>query len=274
MPRNLPAASACINTGDRTECPRIPWRGRLARTAIERRSGEASRESPCRLVDHAVAMSEGFGGHEESLRVNAGVPDARPRDLRQGNRGNVGPTGSRRIIATSPAARRFSSAPHNVASKLFSGTVSVMTRLRTDAWLLRGISSIPGELVLQGGHLMFRSRGSGSAWPWQFAKLERLLEVSGYAKAAEAGNPFQWFKWPVPEVEVVVPWYYFGGGIKLARNGQRLRFSFGSPANTGPNLAATFENLREVGVMRSRGRLWANAIAQASRTPRDAGTRR
>jgi hypothetical protein len=199
-------------------------------------------------------------------RAAVGSPHVSPR-------GGIDPTGSRRIIRSTHAARRFSSAPHH-ASNVRVRTVSIVTRLRTDAWLLRGISSIPGELVLQGGHLMFLSRGTGSAWPWQFAKLERLLQVSGHAKAVEAGNPFQWFKWPVSEVQAVVPWYYFGGGIQLARNGRRLRFSFGSPANTGANLATAVENLRQVGTMRSRGRLWANAIAQASRTSRDAGTRR
>ncbi len=141
-----------------------------------------------------------------------------------------------------------------------------MSHLRTDAWLLRGISSIPGELVLQGRSLMFVSRGMGSAWPWQFAKLERLFLVPGYSQSVQEGNPFQLFKWPVSEIEVVVPWYYVGGGINLTRNGQCLRFSFGAPADTSPNLASAVANLRQVGVMRSRGKLWAAEIAKASRT--------
>ncbi len=149
-----------------------------------------------------------------------------------------------------------------------------MNRLRTEAWLLRGISSIPGELLLQGGALKFIAQGTGSAWPWQIAKLERLLQASGYAIAAEAGKPFALFEWPVSEVEAVVPWYYFGGGIVLARNGRRLRFSFGSPASTNRSLASAFENIRKVGVMRSRGRLWSTAIAKASGKPGDPGSAR
>lgn len=149
-----------------------------------------------------------------------------------------------------------------------------MTRLRTDAWLLRGISSIPGELVLQGGSIAFISRSGGSAWPWQLAKLERLLGVAGFAKAVEAGNRFQLFQWPVAEVAVVVPWYYFGGGMKLGRNGQRLRFSFGAPANARRDLASAVDDLRAVGSMRSRGKLWATAIEKASRNSGGGGSSR
>lgn len=149
-----------------------------------------------------------------------------------------------------------------------------MTRLRTEAWLLRGISSIPGELVLQGGALKFIARGTGSAWPWQIAKLERALQLSGYLNSARAGKPFELFEWPVADVEVLVPWYYFGGGMVLARNGRRLRFSFGSPASANRSLASAFENIQKVGAMRSRGKQWATAIEQASRKPGGAGSER
>jgi hypothetical protein len=149
-----------------------------------------------------------------------------------------------------------------------------MNRLRTEAWLLRGISSIPGELVLEGGALKFIARGTGSAWPWQIAKIERALQLSGYASAAKDGKPFALFEWPVSEVDAVVPWYYFGGGIVLARNGRRLRFSFGSPASTNQSLASAFENIRKVGAMRSRGKLWSAAIEKASRKPGDPASSR
>lgn len=146
-----------------------------------------------------------------------------------------------------------------------------MTRLRTDAWLLRGISSIPGELRLSAGTLTFTCSGTGSAWPFQLRALGRVMGRPSLAESLEDGQPFQLFRWPVDQVHAAVPWYYFGGGIKLRHQGIRLRFSFGRPASNGRNLAAAAAELREVGDMRRRGRLWQQALSSAaSRSDRKA----
>ncbi|HMN78451.1 MAG TPA: hypothetical protein PKA20_00855 [Burkholderiaceae bacterium] len=140
-----------------------------------------------------------------------------------------------------------------------------MQSLRTEAWLLRGISSIPGELVLRGGVLSFSARSTGSAWPWQLRKLERSLGAPGFAGALEKGYRRTLFQWPVRSVRFWVPWYYFGGGIKVSRDGLVLRLSFGRPANTrASNLASAFANLKEVAVMRRRGKLWLAALESAA----------
>ncbi len=144
-----------------------------------------------------------------------------------------------------------------------------MIELRSEAWLLRGISSIPGELRLEEGRLVFEAWNTGTAWPWQLRKLERELGAPGFADAIENGRPCRLFDWPVADLIAWCPWYYFGGGIKLRRNGLTLRFSFGRPANTRINAHGTpaaagqaMENLGELAVMRSRGKQWIAALAR------------
>jgi|GEM_PF-2544327 len=141
--------------------------------------------------------------------------------------------------------------------------------LRSAAWLLLGISSIPGELMLQAGWLSFTAENTGSAWPWQLRKLERRVTRPGIAATIDAGTDTLVFKWSVPDVKVWCPWYYFGGGIKIRKADTLLRFSLGEPANmtlrdrdAAPDeaLREAAASLAEVGRMRSRGRLWLDAL--------------
>jgi hypothetical protein len=143
-----------------------------------------------------------------------------------------------------------------------------MSTLRTDAWLLRGISSIPGELSLRGGSLTFTAFNTGSAWPWQLRKLERAVSVPGIAVKIDAGERTNVFRWPVAEVHSDCPWYYFGGGLRLRRGGVLLKFSFGRPANTRSNtLADLGDNLAELATMRKRGKMWHAALEKARNRP-------
>jgi hypothetical protein len=139
-----------------------------------------------------------------------------------------------------------------------------VSRLRTEAWLLRGISTLPGELRLNAGKLSFISSGPGSTWPFQLRKLGLLLDQPALARAVEEGKPFQLFEWSAREVQVTVPWYYFGGGIKLKHQATELRFSFGRPASSTHGRASAAAELQEVGAMRSRGKLWARALSNVS----------
>lgn len=148
-----------------------------------------------------------------------------------------------------------------------------MTALRTEAWLLLGlVSSLPGELVLRDGAISFVAWGTGSAWPSQLRRLERLLGTPGIAKRIEDEDRTAVFRWPVGEVSIRMPWHYFGGGLKIRRDTAEVRISFGRPANTrggveAGSLGAAAENLREVAAMRDRGRMWIAAIERA-RSPR------
>lgn len=144
--------------------------------------------------------------------------------------------------------------------------------LRSTAWLLRGISSIPGELRLAGGRLVFEAEFFGNAWPFQLRRLERQLGRPGLAAALEEGKARVLFEWPVAEVKAWCPWHYFGGGLKLRHAGMTLRFSLGVPANTEVNLGSTAppqalgraaQQMAEVRRMRALGRQWLAALAAA-----------
>jgi hypothetical protein len=148
-------------------------------------------------------------------------------------------------------------------------STAVRQSLRSQAWLLRGNSSLPGELVLKSGQLSFIAHNTGSAWPWQLRKLERELASPGIAKAIDEGQKTVVFVWPVGEIRAWCPWYYFGGGIKVARENIVLRFSLGMPANmqlrAGPAnpVAAVlqiFATLKDIRNMRTQGALWQRAL--------------
>lgn len=136
-----------------------------------------------------------------------------------------------------------------------------MTQLDTDAWLLRGISSIPGELRLAAGVLSFTCTGAGSAWPSQLRKLGRAVHQPQLAAALESQTRLELFRWPVDGIVATVPWYYFGGGIVLRHQGITLRFSFGRPASSGDGISDASAEFHEVGVMRRRGKIWMDALA-------------
>ena len=135
-----------------------------------------------------------------------------------------------------------------------------MTHLCTQAWLLRGISTLPGELCLHGELLTFTCLDTGSTWPFQLRKLGVLLEQPGLADAVERGQEFELFEWPVREIEVSMPWYYFGAGLKLVNQGVNLRFSFCPPSPTyNTSVRGSSSNLSQ-GL--ASGRLWSQALAE------------
>ena len=122
------------------------------------------------------------------------------------------------------------------------------------AWLLRGISSVPGQLVLNSGLLSFSTNHPGSAWPWQIRKLERQLGAEGFAQALLAGEQCTLFQWRMGSFAWHSPWYVFGGGINLTHNGQKLRISFGDQTS----------GMNEVDAMRKLGQAWLEVLGQAS----------
>lgn len=132
--------------------------------------------------------------------------------------------------------------------------------MRTDAWLLRGISSIPGTLALVDDRLRFTASGHGSAWPFQLRTLERHAARPGLARRLDAGKTALVFDVPLGEVrDVAFPWYYFSGGVKMTVHGARYRFSFirpnGSLAPGGADYAES-----EMSRARRNGRAWQAAL--------------
>lgn len=140
-----------------------------------------------------------------------------------------------------------------------------MPDLCTPAWLLRGISSIPGELRLSSATVSFVAHGSGNTWPAQLRRLASLLGRPPFGAALEEGRSVEVFAWPVGEVAVAQPWYFFGGGLKLRRRGVGLRISFGRPAGGARSPGEALAEFREAAAMRARGKLWAAALAKAAR---------
>ncbi len=145
-------------------------------------------------------------------------------------------------------------------------------KLRTEAWLLRGISSIPGELALAAETLSFTALNTGSAWPWQLRKLEREVTATGIAQTIDQGERTLVFSWPTHEIHAWCPWYYFGGGIKVKRQQSVLRFSFGKPANMRAGIdrldpIATSQqvsgSIDQVHAMRSVGAQWLHELSQS-----------
>jgi hypothetical protein len=144
--------------------------------------------------------------------------------------------------------------------------------LSSEAWLLRGTSSVPGQLRLSAGQLSFVAQETGTAWRWQLKKLERVAGRPGLADQIDAGQKATVFDVPVSELEVEFPWYYFTGGVIVSFAGARYRISFGRPSNTrlpvdrsDPVEAGTrvLEEAKEIRTMRTTGRAWKAALQQA-----------
>lgn len=139
--------------------------------------------------------------------------------------------------------------------------------LRSEAWLLPGLfSSIPGELILADGMLCFTASGTGSAWPSQLRMLERRLQTPGLAASIDGGHSTRCFRWRVDAVEAWVPWFYFGGGLRLRHAGIVVSLGFARPANMDARLGAFGEvarQFRAVRRMRGQCREWMDALAPA-----------
>lgn len=129
--------------------------------------------------------------------------------------------------------------------------------LSSPAWLLRGISSIPGELRLCDSRISFIAHGMGSAWDWQLEKLERVAGSPGFAKSLEDGSTASLFNESLTDIHVRSPWYYFSGGLVLQIRGVSYRLSFGKPASSSND----DDELGTVSTMRQAGKMWLRALA-------------
>ena len=147
----------------------------------------------------------------------------------------------------------------------------------SQAWLLRGISSIPGELELSRGRLSFTAMGIGTAWGWQLRKLERVTGKSGLANRIDSGKDALVFDAPLADIKITFPWYYFSGGLVVQMNQHRYKLSLGRPSNTrfptrgdvAGSVRRAGEELEELGSMRRAGKAWQQALKHVSGTMRE-----
>jgi len=134
-------------------------------------------------------------------------------------------------------------------------------QFETGAWLLRGIDTLSGTLLLVEGRLRFTAEGCGSLGTSQLASLARDSGNAGLAKALTKGGTAAVFDAPLGEIDVRFPWYYFMGGCKVRVGGHRHRLSFGQPPNGGGGtLGDAWDSLAEVRAMRKVGKALQEAL--------------
>ena len=137
------------------------------------------------------------------------------------------------------------------------------SHLRTEAWLLTGISSIPGALRLSGGRLSFTAFGAGNCGRRKLRKLEAETGQEGLAKRLGDDEHAVVFDVPLADVqEATFPWYYFTGGVKLTLDGARYRFGFARPANT--KLPSDGLGLDDIAKARRSGKAWKAVLSERS----------
>lgn len=143
-----------------------------------------------------------------------------------------------------------------VTTPIHKKTTSSIRDICSPAWILCGISSVPGELKLSGSVLSFIAHGTGSAWDWQLKKLERRSGASGFMNILKEGGHAVLFREPVIGICSGSPWYYFSGGIVLQIRRQTYKVSFGQPASSSisQNEVQTIRTMRRVGMQ------WIHAL--------------
>lgn len=134
------------------------------------------------------------------------------------------------------------------------------SHLQTEAWLLRGISSLPGMLALANGRLSYTAFGCGSFWPGQLRRLEEDTGRPGLAQRLDDGEQAILFDAPLADVQDIhFPWFYFSGGVRLTVNGARYRFGFDRPVNSRATIDVA-DLIGEVARAQDSGKAWKAAL--------------
>ena len=137
----------------------------------------------------------------------------------------------------------------------------------TEAWLLRGIYSLPGTLRLARGRLSFTAFNAGNFRRRQLRALERESDRKELADTLHDGRTTVVFDVPFSAVQAVrFPWYYFSGGLHLRLNGVRYRLGFDQPSNTkgageGGDLIGSITRARQ------RGKAWRTLLTDFDGVP-------
>ena len=129
---------------------------------------------------------------------------------------------------------------------------------RTVAWLLMGLTgSAPGVLQVSDGRLSYTAHGRGALTGGQLRELERRTGRSGLADELTGEAVVTLFDVPLAAVsDVVFPWYYFGGGMKLTAADVGYRFSFIKPQNT-----QDWPGVADIPGGRAAGKAWRETLA-------------
>lgn len=148
---------------------------------------------------------------------------------------------------------------------MINGTVKLESR----AWLLRGVSSLPGRLSLAGGMLSLTLHGTGSAWDWQLRKLDPRAAATDLSARLRLRQPALLFRERLENVVIGSPWYYFRGGLIVATARGSWRISFGRPAGSAgvEGLGEEADELGTALAMRRTGSRWLQVLRQAGTTP-------
>ena len=104
----------------------------------------------------------------------------------------------------------------------------------TKAWLLRGIGNLAGKMTLQGGRLRFVTLGGyGQLLSFQLRRLEKETGSAGLEKLVNDGLEATVLEVMLTDItQIVFPWYYFQGGVRLVINGVKYKFLFSAPSNS------------------------------------------
>lgn len=146
-----------------------------------------------------------------------------------------------------------------------TSTPPIRLKFDSRAWLLRGISALPGRLQLTGGSLWFTATDTGSAWDWQLRKLDRVAVTADFSQRLQLGQPAVLFRERLENLAITSPWYYFQGGLVVRSARGAWRISFGPPA--GSARATADSELRAAATMRRTGKRWLEVFGQARATP-------
>jgi hypothetical protein len=108
----------------------------------------------------------------------------------------------------------------------------------SEAWLCRGISTVPGELKLEDGRLSYTAFGFGTILWFQRGKLEREAHQPGLADRMRRGENSVVFDARMTDVETEFPWYDPGGlRIRVGEAKYRIVFSESARVHHKGNIA-------------------------------------
>jgi len=103
----------------------------------------------------------------------------------------------------------------------------------SQAWLLRGITSQPGTLILSDTQLAFVAESRGSMLKFQLRKLEKQTGQFGIAARLKNEEATIIFELNLNEIEIIFPWYVLSCGMNIRANGVLYRISFAKPEEGG-----------------------------------------
>jgi hypothetical protein len=112
--------------------------------------------------------------------------------------------------------------------------MSTSEDVKTNAWLMRGIGNLAGELALKDSRLSFTTlAGYGQLLSYQLRCLEQETNQAGLEGKVNRGESTTVFDVALSGITATVfPWYYLSGGVQLTMGGITYKFLFAAPSNS------------------------------------------